>query len=89
MQQTSAMSALTLIGRGFWMLLECRSPQNTVKNPNFFLAFLKIHNELGKVTKFGTSRPLFHGEIAIGKKVQADSAPPSLIGLMRPLGKQN
>ena len=48
---------LTLIGRGFWMLLECggglnqpapsRSPQNTVKNQNNFLCF--------SVMKSGTS----------------------------------
>ena len=58
---------------GSWMLLESgglnqptpsRSPQNTDK-PNFIFDFLKVHNELGKVTKFWTSRPLFHGEIAI------------------------
>ena len=36
-----------------------RSPQNTVKNPKIFFAFLKVHNEWGKVTKFGTFKPLF------------------------------
>ena len=60
--------------RGSWMLLESggglnqpapsRSPKNTVKNQKFFFDFLKVHNELGKVTKFWTSRPFFHGEIA-------------------------
>ena len=60
-------SCLTLIGRGFWMLPECgggglnqpapsRSPKNTVKNQKNFFDFPKVHNELGKVTKFGTSR---------------------------------
>ena len=45
------------------MQLECwwgtpsSSTQNTVKN-NFF-DFLKVYNELGKVKKFRTSRPLF------------------------------
>ena len=33
-----------------------RSPQNTVKNQKKFLDFLKVHNELEKVTKYGTSR---------------------------------
>ena len=41
-----------------------RSPKKKLKNQkkNYFL---KVHNELGKVTKFWTSRPLFHGEIEI------------------------
>ena len=53
---------LTLIERGSWILLESggglnqptpsRSPQNTVKNPPKIFEFLKVHNELGKVTKF-------------------------------------
>ena len=61
--------------RGSWMLLgsggglnqpaPSRSPQNTVKNPKFFFDFLKVHNELGKVTNFGLPDPFFHGEIAI------------------------
>ena len=61
---------LTLIGRGFWMLLEwgggapSRSPQNTVKNHDF----LKVHNK--------TSRPLFSWRNGRLKKVRADSAPP-------------
>ena len=28
-----------------------------------FFDFLKVYNELGKVTRFGTHRPLFHGEM--------------------------
>ena len=39
-----------------------RSPKNIVKNQKK-IDFLKVHNELGKVMKFGTYRPLFHGEI--------------------------
>ena len=56
---------LTLMERGFWMLLEggrfliqpafSRSLRITLKN--HFFDYLKFHNELGKVTK-GTSRPL-------------------------------
>ena len=38
--------------------------------------FLKVHNELGKVKKFWTSRPLFSWRNSHLKKVQADSAPP-------------
>ena len=78
--------SLTLIGRGFWMLLESggglnqptpsRSPQNTVKNQKNFFDFLKVHNELGKVTKFWTSRPLFSWRNSHLKKVRADSALP-------------
>ena len=51
------------------MLLECggglnkpapsRSPQNTV---NFFFDFLQVHNELGKVIKFGNLQTLFFME---------------------------
>ena len=32
--------------------------QKHCEKPNF-IDFLKVYNELGKVTKFGTSRPLF------------------------------
>ena len=53
-----------------------RSPKNTVKNQNFFFAFLKVHNELGKVTKSGTSKPLFSWRNCHQKKVWADSARP-------------
>jgi len=35
---------------------------------NQFFDFLELYNELGKVKKFRTFRPLFHGEIAIWKK---------------------
>ena len=49
-----------------------RSPQNTVKK----IDFLKVHNELGKVTKFWASRPLFSWRNSHLKKVRADSAPP-------------
>ena len=38
--------------------------------------FPKVHNELGKVTEFGTSRPLFSKRNGRLKKVQSDSAPP-------------
>ena len=49
------------------MLLECRGG-GTESAKKFFFDFLKVNNELGKVKKFGTSRSLFHGEIAIWKK---------------------
>ena len=65
---------LTLMERGYWMLLESggggrnqpppsRSPKNTVKIPQKKY-FLKVYNELGKVMKFRTSRLFFHGEIS-------------------------
>ena len=42
----------------------------------------KKNNELGKVTKYGTSRPLFSWRNGCLKKVWADLAPPpALIGL--------
>ena len=44
-----------------------RSPQNTVKN-QFFFDFLKVYIELGKVKKVRPLDPLFHGEIAFGKR---------------------
>ena len=37
--------------------------------------FLKVYDELGKVKKFPTSRPLFHGELAFWKKCNAHCAP--------------
>ena len=40
------------------MLLECRGGW-TACTFWFFFDFLEVLNELGKVTKFGTSRPLF------------------------------
>jgi len=47
-----------------------------VKNQKVFFDFLKVHNELGKFTKFWTSRPLFSWRNSHLKKVRADSAPP-------------
>ena len=56
-------------------------PASSDHPKKFLFDFLKIHNELGKVTKFGTSRPLFHGEIAIWKKCGLiQPSPPALIG---------
>ena len=49
-----------------------RSPRITVKNH-----FLKVCKELGKVTEFGTSRPLYSWRNGHMKKV----LPPSLLGL--------
>ena len=56
------MDYLTLTGGGasgcsFIVPAPSRSPNNT--------DFLKVHNEVEKVTKFGLSRPLFQGEIAV------------------------
>ena len=72
--------------RGFWMLLESGGswisphlldhPKTQWKTKNFFFDFLKVHNKLGKVTKFWTSEPLFSWRNSDLKKVQADSAPP-------------
>ena len=68
------------------MLLECgglnqpapsRPTQNTVKKTNFF-AFLKVHNELGKVTKFDTFRPLFSWRNSHLKKGGLIQTPPLL-----------
>ena len=56
------------------------SPQNTVKK-QFFFDFLEVHKELGKVTKFGTSKTLFSWRNSNLKKMQADSAAPPLLGL--------
>ena len=52
-----------------------RSPQNTVKKQKNVFDFLKVHKELGKVTKFWTSRPLFSWRNSHLKKVQAESVP--------------
>ena len=77
---------LTLIGQGFWMLLECGGgwisphlldhPKTLWKTKKILFDFLKVHNELGKVTKFWTSKPLFSRRNGRLKKVRADSAPP-------------
>ena len=48
-----------------------------------FCDFLKVHNELGKVTKFGTSITLFSWRNEHLKIVWADSAPPAPIGLIK------
>ena len=75
---------LTLIEWGSWLLLESRggwiSPHHpdhpkTLQNPKFFP---NVHNELGKVTKFGTSRPHFSWRNSHLEKVQAQSTPPPL-----------
>ena len=47
------------------------------QKPNFY--FLKVHNELGKVTKFWNSRPLFSWRNSHLKKVRADSARPNRV----------
>ena len=50
------MVGLTLIERGSWMLLESgglnQPAPSTSPQKNFFPDFLKVHYELGKVTKF-------------------------------------
>ena len=46
------------------------------KSNNFFGDFLKVYNELGKVKKFRTSRPLFSWRNSCLKKVRA----PALLG---------
>ena len=58
-----------------------RSPQNTVKNQKKKLDFLKVYNELGKVTKSETSSTTFSWRNWHLKKVQADSPSPALLGL--------
>ena len=76
-------SFLTLIGQGFWMLLVCRgggldhpTPSRwTLWKTKFFFDFQKAHNEIGKVTIFGTSRPLFSWRKDVWKKC------PALLGL--------
>ena len=42
-----------------------RSPKNTVKKQKKNFDFLKVHNELGKVMKFGPSIPLFYGDMNV------------------------
>ena len=54
-------------------------PKTLWKTKKIFFAFLKVHNELGKVTKFGTSRPLFSWRNSHLKKGRADSAPPYFV----------
>ena len=51
-------------------------PKALQKTKNFLFDFLKVYYELGKVTKFRTSRPLFSWRKSHRKKVRADSAPP-------------
>ena len=46
------------------------------KTKKIFFDFPKVHYELGKVMKFGTSRTLFSWRNGSLKIVQADSAPP-------------
>ena len=63
--------------RGGWISPHLLDHFKTLwKTKIFFWDFLKVHNELGKVTKFGTSRPLFSWRNGRLKKVRADSAPP-------------
>ena len=61
---------LTLIGRGFSMLLECGGCSSII-----FFDFLIVHNEIGKVMKFRTPRPLFSWREGHLKKARADSVP--------------
>ena len=42
---------------------------------------MKVHNEFGKVTLFGSSLPFFSWRNGHLKKVHADSAPPALLVL--------
>ena len=57
-------------------------PKTLWKTKKFFFDFLKVHNELGKVTKFGGSRTHFSWRNGRLKKVLADSTPPpTSIGL--------
>ena len=64
------------------MLLECGGellldqPKTLCKNKIFIFDFPKVHNELGKVTKFGTSRPLFIREIWTFEKSTGWFSPP-------------
>ena len=80
-------NVLTLIGQASWMLLESGGggwisphlldhPKTLWKTKKNLFDFLKVHNELGKVTKYWTSRPLFSWRNGRLKKVRADSAPP-------------
>ena len=68
--------------RGGWISPHLLDHLKTLwKTKKFFFDFLKVHNELGKVTKFWTSRPLFSWRNSHLKKVWADSPPPAPIGL--------
>ena len=74
LKKRSLSISLTLIGWGSWMLLE---------SGGGWKSFLKVLDKLGKVTKFGTSRPLFHGEMDGWKKYELIQPPPRLIGLKK------
>ena len=67
LKKRSLSISLTLIGWGSWMLLE---------SGGGWKSFLKVLDKLGKVTKFGTSRPLFHGEMDGWKKYELIQPPP-------------
>ena len=65
---------LTLIGWGFWMLLECGGAESACtfyinpkhcEKPIFFLIFRKFIMNQEKSRNFGPPDPFFHGEIAI------------------------
>ena len=67
-------------GSGRWWLCLLDNSKSLWK---IFFDILEAHNELGKFTKFGTSRPIFSWRNGWLKKVRADSAPPpALIGLL-------
>ena len=53
------------------------------KTKKKFFDFLKVHNELGKVTKFWTSRPLFSWRNSHLKKVQAPPCPNKVNNLVK------
>ena len=57
-----------------------KTPKHSEKPKQNFFDILNDHNELGKVTRFGTYRPLFHGEMNVWKKCGLIQ-PPRLIGL--------
>ena len=60
---------------GGWISLHLLDHLKTLWKNKFFFDFLEVHNELGKVTKFWTSRPLFSWRNSHLKKGRADSAP--------------
>ena len=75
-------------GGGGWISPHLLDHLKTLwKTKKKFFDFLKVHNELGKVTKFWTSKPLFHGEIAIWKSVGWFCPSTTLIGLSPPRPK--